>query len=59
MMLTSAPATAPFHAVPFPLSGAVCLLLISSAVTMVVPFGIGRVIDIIYTKTEEGEMVKR
>ena len=29
--------------------GAVCLLLVSSSVTMAVPFCLGRVIDIIYT----------
>ena len=39
--------------------GAVCLLLISSAVTMVVPFGIGRVIDIIYTPDDTGSMIPR
>ena len=34
------------------------MLVISSAVTMAVPFGIGRVIDIIYTKAEEGQMTE-
>ena len=38
---------------------AVFFLLISSAVTMAVPFGIGRVIDIIYSKADDGNMVKR
>ena len=33
--------------------------MISSAVTLVVPFGIGRVIDIIYTASEQGNMVER
>uniref|UniRef100_A0A8D9EE78 ATP-binding cassette sub-family B member 10, mitochondrial n=1 Tax=Cacopsylla melanoneura TaxID=428564 RepID=A0A8D9EE78_9HEMI len=31
------------------LSGAVCLLLVSSAITMAVPFALGKVIDVIYT----------
>ncbi|ELU04240.1 hypothetical protein CAPTEDRAFT_149755 [Capitella teleta] len=35
------------------------LLLISSGVTMVVPFGIGRVIDIIYTKDENSKMISK
>ena len=34
-------------------------MLISSAVTMAVPFGIGRVIDIIYSKSDDGNMIKR
>ena len=34
--------------------GAVCLLLVSSAVTMAVPFAIGRVVDIIY-REEAGQ----
>jgi ABC-type multidrug transport system fused ATPase/permease subunit len=38
---------------------AVGFLLFSSAVTMTVPFGIGHVIDIIYTTTKEGDMVGR
>lgn len=33
--------------------GAVGFLLISSAVMMVIPFGIGRVIDIIYSSSQE------
>lgn len=39
------------------ISGAICLLLISSTVTMAVPFCLGRVIDIIYTtdKTQSRE----
>ncbi|KAK2150002.1 hypothetical protein LSH36_427g01031 [Paralvinella palmiformis] len=41
------------------LAAAVFFLLISSAVTMAVPFGIGRVIDIIYSKADDGNMVKR
>jgi len=41
------------------LSAAVGLLLVSSAVTMAVPFGIGRVIDIIYTTAKDGHMVER
>ncbi|XP_043233712.1 ATP-binding cassette sub-family B member 10, mitochondrial-like [Amphibalanus amphitrite] len=36
------------------LGGAVCLLLVSSAVTMAVPFAIGRVVDIIY-REEAGQ----
>ena len=39
-------------------TGGVGLLLISSAVTMAVPFGIGKVIDIIYTQ-ESGDMLER
>ena len=35
------------------------LLFISSAVTLAVPFGIGRVIDIIYTPEEQGAMIPR
>ena len=35
------------------------LLFISSGVTMAVPFGIGRVIDIIYTPEEQGAMVPK
>ena len=34
-------------------TGAIFFLCISSAVTMAVPFGIGRVIDIIYTKSQD------
>jgi len=41
------------------LVAAVGLLFISSAVTMAVPFGIGRVIDIIYTTAKDGHMVER
>ena len=41
------------------LTGAVGLLFVSSAVTMAVPFGIGRVIDIIYTSAEDGQMVEQ
>ena len=33
--------------------------MVSSAVTMAVPFGIGRVIDIIYAKDQEGSMTER
>lgn len=32
------------------LTGAICLLLVSSTVTMAVPFALGKIIDIIYTK---------
>ena len=35
------------------------LLFVSSAVTVAVPFGIGRVIDIIYTSAKDGQMVER
>ena len=35
-------------------TGAVVLLLISSGVSMAVPFCIGKVIDIIYTSSKEG-----
>jgi len=41
------------------LLAAVGLLFVSSAVTMAVPFGIGRVIDIIYTSAKDGQMVER
>lgn len=41
------------------LTVAVGLLFVSSAVTMAVPFGIGRVIDIIYTTSKDGQMVER
>jgi ATP-binding cassette subfamily B (MDR/TAP) protein 10 len=41
------------------LAAAVGFLFISSAVTMAVPFGIGRVIDIIYTTAKDGDMVGR
>ena len=41
------------------LTAAVGLLLVSSAVTMAVPFGIGRVIDIVYTTAKDGHMVER
>ena len=30
--------------------GAICLLLVSSTVTMAVPFALGKIIDIIYTR---------
>ncbi len=40
-------------------SAAVGLLLISSSVSMVVPFGIGKVIDIIYTNSGEGNVTDR
>lgn len=30
--------------------GAICLLFISSTVTMAIPFALGKVIDVIYTK---------
>lgn len=33
----------------FCFAGAICLLLVSSTVTMAVPFALGKVIDIIYT----------
>lgn len=39
----------------FCISGAVCLLLVSSAITMVIPFSFGRVVDIIY-KSDFGEV---
>lgn len=32
----------------FPPTGAVCFLLVSSAVTMAIPFSFGRIVDIIY-----------
>ncbi|CAH0392928.1 unnamed protein product [Bemisia tabaci] len=35
------------------LCGAICLLLVSSTVTMAVPFSLGKVIDIIYTSDSE------
>ncbi|XP_021935969.1 ATP-binding cassette sub-family B member 10, mitochondrial isoform X2 [Zootermopsis nevadensis] len=35
------------------IKGAICLLLVSSSVTMAVPFCLGRVIDIIYTADSE------
>lgn len=41
------------------LTGAVGLLLISSGVSMAVPFCIGKVIDIIYTSAQEGNMKER
>lgn len=41
------------------LGGAVVLLLISSGVSMAVPFCIGKVIDIIYTSSKEGHMKER
>ncbi len=34
------------------LSAAVALLLVSSSVSMAVPFGIGKVIDLIYTQSD-------
>ena len=34
-------------------SGAICLLLVSSSVTMAVPFFLGKVIDVIYTTDTE------
>ncbi|XP_025835242.1 ATP-binding cassette sub-family B member 10, mitochondrial [Agrilus planipennis] len=37
------------------LFGAVCLLFISSAVTMAVPFSLGKVLDIIYTNNENSD----
>ncbi|XP_031341751.1 ATP-binding cassette sub-family B member 10, mitochondrial isoform X2 [Photinus pyralis] len=37
------------------LMGAVCLLFISSAVTMAVPFTLGKVLDIIYTNSDNVE----
>jgi ATP-binding cassette subfamily B (MDR/TAP) protein 10 len=40
-------------------TGAVVLLLISSGVSMAVPFCIGKVIDIIYTSSKEGHMKER
>lgn len=33
--------------------------MVSSAVTMAVPFGIGRVIDIIYTKDDNSKMIDK
>ncbi|XKL64962.1 hypothetical protein PGB90_005048 [Kerria lacca] len=35
------------------LTGAICLLFISSTITMFVPFALGRVIDVIYTKDSD------
>ena len=43
----------------FVVSGAVGLLLISSGVTMAVPFCMGRVIDIIYTAAEQGQLLEK
>jgi len=40
-------------------SAAVGMLFVSSSVTMAVPFGIGRVIDIIYTTAKDGHMVEQ
>ncbi|XP_050404463.1 ATP-binding cassette sub-family B member 10, mitochondrial [Patella vulgata] len=39
--------------------GAVCLLLISSSVSMAVPFCLGKVIDIIYTASQDGTLVEK
>ncbi|XP_046571175.1 ATP-binding cassette sub-family B member 10, mitochondrial-like [Haliotis rubra] len=41
------------------LAGALGLLVVSSSVTMAVPFCIGKVIDIIYTASQEGKMEER
>ncbi|XP_008474017.1 ATP-binding cassette sub-family B member 10, mitochondrial [Diaphorina citri] len=35
------------------LTGAVCLLLVSSSITMAVPFALGKVIDVIYTSDKK------
>lgn len=48
-------ATSGFHWFFFRVSGAVCFLLVSSAITMVIPFSFGRVVDIIY-KSDLGEV---
>nr|AVT42122.1 ABC transporter B [Lissorhoptrus oryzophilus] len=37
---------------------AICFLLVSSTVTMAVPFSLGKVLDIIYTNTEDFEEAK-
>ncbi|KAK5643659.1 hypothetical protein RI129_007504 [Pyrocoelia pectoralis] len=37
------------------LMGAICLLFVSSAVTMAVPFALGKVLDIIYTNSDNVE----
>lgn len=39
--------------------GAVCLLFISSSVTMAVPFSLGKILDIIYTNTDDREEAQR
>jgi len=44
---------------PVKILGAVCLLFISSAVSMAVPFSLGKVLDIIYTGTNEVEETRR
>ncbi|KAK3596017.1 hypothetical protein CHS0354_032540 [Potamilus streckersoni] len=41
------------------LTGAVCLLVVSSSVTLAVPFCIGKVIDIIYTTSKEGHEIMK
>ncbi|XP_048240807.1 ATP-binding cassette sub-family B member 10, mitochondrial-like isoform X2 [Haliotis rufescens] len=41
------------------LAGALGLLVVSSGVTMAVPFCIGKVIDIIYTASQEGKMEEK
>ncbi|KAK6182684.1 hypothetical protein SNE40_010309 [Patella caerulea] len=41
------------------IAGAVCLLLISSSVSMAVPFCLGKVIDIIYTASQDGTLVEK
>lgn len=41
------------------LCAAIGFLFISSSATLVVPFGIGRVIDIIYTTSKEGNMIEQ
>ena len=41
------------------LAGAIALLFVSSAVTLAVPFGIGKVIDIIYTQGQDSDMVEK
>lgn len=40
-------------------SGAVVLLLVSSTVTMSVPFCIGKVVDIINTACKEGDLMNK
>jgi ATP-binding cassette subfamily B (MDR/TAP) protein 10 len=38
-------------------SGATALLTVSSATALVLPFGIGRIIDLIYTQSKEGNVL--
>lgn len=38
--------------------GAVVLLIISSTVTMAIPFSLGKVLDIIYTSSEDAQTAR-